>query len=348
MEAMASSSPDSVSAAPSSVAGAVAVIGAGLAGLTLATRLTEAGLAVTVFDKGRAPAGRMSTRRGEAGGYDHGAQYFTARDPDFQRQVDAWVARGLAAEWTGRFGTLEQGVLTLKADNPVRYVGVPGMNALARDLATPLDVRTGVRVERVHREQGAWRLTSEKGEDLGRFARVAVAVPAPQAVPLLAEAPALAARVTGVGMEPCWAVMARFAEPLPLAVDGAFVHGAPLSWAARDSAKPGRAPGERWVLHATPEFSRAHLEETPETVAPLLLEAWRQAAGVKVAPVEAVAHRWRYAQAESALSEGALFDAGLGLGVCGDWCAGSRVEGAWRSGVALARALLASSGVDPK
>ena len=317
----------------------VAIIGAGLAGLTLATRLTEAGWTVVVFDKGRAPAGRMSTRRAEPGGYDHGAQYFTAKAPDFQREVDGWVARRLAAEWRGRFGTLEHGQLTLKTDNPVRYVGVPGMNAVARALASTVDVRAGVRVEHVRREQGAWALTAETGEALGTFERVAVAVPAPQAVPLLAGAPALAARVAEVRMQPCWAVMLRLAEPLALGVDGAFVHGSALSWAARDSDKPGRAPGERWVLHAGPDFSRTHLEEKAEAVAPRLVEAFAEAAGVAVRPEEAVAHRWRFAQAESALDEGALYDADLGLGACGDWCAGSRVEGAWTSGVALANRL---------
>jgi renalase len=334
---MASSRPSDSSSAPSP---RVAVIGAGLAGLTLATRLHEAGWPVVVFDKGRAPAGRMSTRRGEGGGYDHGAQYFTAKTPDFQREVEGWVARGLAAEWRGRFGTLEHGRLTPKTENPVRYVGVPGMNAVARALAARVDVRAGVRVEQVRREQGAWTLTAETGEALGSFERVVAAVPAPQAVPLLAGAPALAARAAGVRLEPCWAVMARFAEPLALPVDGAFVHGSPLTWAARDSDKPGRAPGERWVLHAGPDFTRAHLEETPKAVAPRLVEAFAEAAGVDVRPLEAVAHRWRYAQAEPALSEGALYDPDLGLGACGDWCAGSRVEGAWTSGVALARRLL--------
>src|SRR5690349_3573169 len=83
----------------------VAVIGAGLAGLTLARILTEMGLSVKVFDKGRSPAGRMSTRREDGSGFDHGAQYFTARDEGFQRQVETWVEQGIAAEWRARFGT---------------------------------------------------------------------------------------------------------------------------------------------------------------------------------------------------------------------------------------------------
>ncbi|MFY0575826.1 NAD(P)/FAD-dependent oxidoreductase [Cystobacter fuscus] len=318
----------------------VAVIGAGLAGLTLARILTEMGLSVKVFDKGRSPAGRMSTRREDGVGFDHGAQYFTARDEGFQRQVETWVEQGIAAEWRARFGTLENGVLTPKDEGPVRYVGVPGMSALAQAFASRVDVRCGVRVEHVRREQEAWALTSETGEALGTFHAVVAAVPAPQAVPLLAGSPELSARVAGVRMEPCWSVMASFDAPVRLAVDGAFIHGSPLSWAARDNSKPGRPAGERWVLHATPDFSREHLEDTPEAVAPLLVEAFSRAAGVDVRPVKAVAHRWRHAQAEPPLTEGALFDEKRGLGACGDWCAGSRVEGAYLSGMALSRRIV--------
>lgn len=315
----------------------VAIIGAGLAGLTLARFLTGTGFPVKVFDKGRGPAGRMSTRRQDGGTFDHGAQYFTARDPGFQRMVGTWVEQGLVAEWRGRFGSLEHGTVTPETEGPVRYVGVPGMNAVARQLASGVDLRCGVRVEHVRREAGAWALASESGESLGEFEVVVAAVPAPQAVPLLSGAPGLAARAAEVRMEPCWAVMASFDDPVPLPLDGVFLHGSPLRWAARDSNKPGRPPGERWVLHASAEFTREHLEEAPEAVAPRLVEAFARAAGVELRPREAVAHRWRYARAEPALTEGALFDEHTGLGACGDWCAGSRVEGAFVSAVALSR-----------
>ena len=52
-----------------------AVIGAGIAGLSCATVLQQAGLKVSLFDKSHGPAGRMSTRRGDGWQCDHGAQY---------------------------------------------------------------------------------------------------------------------------------------------------------------------------------------------------------------------------------------------------------------------------------
>ncbi|WP_244227118.1 NAD(P)/FAD-dependent oxidoreductase [Corallococcus aberystwythensis] len=315
----------------------VAVIGAGMSGLALARVLTGAGFGVRVLDKGRGPGGRLSTRRSADGGtFDHGAQYFTARDPLFRSLVEAWVAEGVVAEWHGRIGTLTRGVVS-PAKESVRYVGVPGMNAVAKALADGLDVRTGVRVERVEREAGAWRLTSETGEDLGLADVVVAAVPAPQAVQLLAGAPVLAAQAGTVGLSPCWAVMARFEAPVAVELDGAFVEDSPLSWVARDTSKPGRAPGERWVLHGSPEYSAAHLEEAAEAMAPKLVEAFGQALGRDVRAVEAVAHRWRFAMPSPPLDATSLFDPALGLGACGDWCAGPRVEGALLSGVALAR-----------
>ena len=58
-----------------------AIIGAGMAGIACADALQAAGHAVAVFDKGRGPGGRMSTRRMETPlgtvAFDHGAQYFT-------------------------------------------------------------------------------------------------------------------------------------------------------------------------------------------------------------------------------------------------------------------------------
>ena len=62
----------------------LAIIGAGISGLSCADRLREAGFDLVVFDKARGPGGRMATRRVETAQgiahLDHGAQYFTVRD----------------------------------------------------------------------------------------------------------------------------------------------------------------------------------------------------------------------------------------------------------------------------
>lgn len=57
----------------------VAVVGAGIAGLACAKRLTELGVLVEVFDKARGPGGRMTSKRTTHGYLDLGAQYFSGR-----------------------------------------------------------------------------------------------------------------------------------------------------------------------------------------------------------------------------------------------------------------------------
>ena len=51
--------------------------------------------------------------------------------------------------------------------------------------------------------------------------------------------------------------MLAFKQSLGLEFGGAFVHGSPLSWIARNSSKPGRdVEPETWVLHASSEWTR--------------------------------------------------------------------------------------------
>ena len=85
----------------------VAVIGAGLAGLSCASALVHAGMQVQVFEKSRGLAGRMSTRKGDGWQCDHGARYFTARDPAFQSQLAIWLRQGVAAQWHTPIGVYE-------------------------------------------------------------------------------------------------------------------------------------------------------------------------------------------------------------------------------------------------
>jgi predicted NAD/FAD-dependent oxidoreductase len=174
-----------------------------------------------------------------------------------------------------------------------------------------------------------------------RFDAVVVAVPAEQAAVLLRDHdPALTAAAAESVSQPCWTVMAAFDRRLDCLPD-VLRDAGPLGWAARNGAKPGRGPVEAWVLQGSPDWSRDHLEDPAEAVSAALLAALAEAAGGPLpAPVAVSAHRWRYAR--SAPGAGAvLWSAATGLGCCGDWVNGPRVEAAWDSGVALAERMLA-------
>lgn len=324
----------------------VAVVGAGVAGLTCARTLTDRGFDVTVFDKGRGPGGRVATRRVDPDlAFDHGAQYFTARHPDFARAVGTWLGRGAVAEWGGRVVRLERGVATDTTPQS-RYVGVPGMSAVAAHLAAALAVRRETRVASVSRTPAGWQLIDESGGGSGPFDFLVAALPAPQAAGLLAPHP-FAAEAAGTPMTPCWAVLVAFADRLDVPWDGAFAHDSPLSWVARNSSKPGRPRGaDCWVLHAGAEWSAAHLEESPDAVVPPLLDAFAAVTGRILPPtVYRAAHRWRHSLGADAANRTTLFDAAAGLAVCGDWLAGGRVEGAFLSGAAAAGRIVRAAGV---
>jgi renalase len=311
--------------APMTETARVAIIGAGLAGLSCARRLNDAGWSPAVFEKSRGPGGRMSTRRlpdRDDWQCDHGAQYFTATHPDFVTQTAQWLDAGVAAVWQAK----------LHVFGPRTHSHKPAPDG--------------------------WYVQSESGPESGPFDWLILAIPAQQAEALLislgdtAVSDALLTACRQIPLQPCWALMAELASPLGVAFDAAFVNRDPtsnhahvLGWMARDSSKPGRPGGERWVLHASAAWSVEHLEADSEQVGAAMLEAWAHLLGEPPRVLHWQLHRWRYArQPDATTGPGCVMDAQAQMGLCGDWLQGGRVEGAWLSGQQLAHRLLDCTG----
>ncbi|KQN29680.1 NAD(P)/FAD-dependent oxidoreductase [Sphingomonas sp. Leaf38] len=306
----------------------VAIVGAGIAGLSCALRLQDAGHRVTLFDKGRGAGGRMSTRRIETlagiAAFDHGAQYLTARDPGFAAAIGAWEAAGVVAPWP--------------AAGDDAWVGTPGMSMIVKHLADRTDVRWQHQVTALRHDSAGWHIAPFATEP---FDTVVLAVPAEQAAPLLADHdPVLANAARGCHASPCWTAMFAFAAPLAIA-DDIVKHAGIIGWAARNSAKPARQGPEAWVVQATPDWSTTHLEDPVDSVVNHLLAALaEQCPGPMPTPIVRAGHRWRYARAV-ATDLGCLWNADLGIGAAGDWLLAPRIESAWLSGRSLADHMLA-------
>lgn len=307
-----------------------AVIGAGMAGLACAQALAAAGQPVRLFDKGRGPGGRMATRRtvfqGRELSFDHGAQYFTARHPEFCSAVERWVQSGHVSAWSPRRapGLPEE----------AWYVGQPTMNAILREMAEPLDVSWSAQVTEISGTPKNWWLQFEDGLEEGPFNQLVVAIPAEQAAALLADtAPTMAAAARSVQSLPCWTAMLAYDRPLNLPIDVIEPRGAPglLAWAARNNSKPGRAGPETWIVQASADWSSRHVEETPDAVAEAMAGYFCEKTQTP-RPDYLAAHRWRYARVSEPVGEPCLLDPDLGIATCGDWHLGPRVEAAWLSG----------------
>ena len=313
----------------------IAVVGAGLSGLAAGRALTRAGHDVVVFDKGRAPGGRLATRRIGGATFDHGAQFFTVRNAALSAQVDDWIARDLVWVWCHGFGT--------EPDGHPRYVAHRGMTSLAKDLAHGLDVRCNHLVFTVRPDPtGGWVVTIDDGTR-HHLDAVIVTSPVPQTFSLLFEAGVeLPMELFGADYERTIALLAVLdapsAVPEPGGLQSDRLHGTCLSFVA-DNQRKGVSAVPALTLHATTAWSEHHWDDDRDAVAAELLRAAAPFAGA-AAIVDHQVKRWRFATPRRIWPDACWVDETGSLVLAGDSFAGPRVEGAYESGLAAAAALL--------
>lgn len=320
----------------------VAVVGAGISGLACARTLKTRGARVVVFEAGRRPGGRAATEITPAGSFDHGAQYFTAHDDDFETWVSAWCDEGFVQRWKAQIIALDGDRTADKTASARRYVVRDGIQTLSRQLSAELDLRLDTTVAAVTLRGRTWDLADAAGRSLSPGGYDAVVIAVPNAAGLLAAAPDLARRAASVVWQPCWAVLLAIEPASGFEFGGAFVDDHPaLAWVAREESKPSPAPGggERWVLHATARWSALHLNRAPDDVAAMLAEAFATRFNFGFRPTFISARRWLTALPANPLKEPYLWDPELKIGAIGDWCGGPRIEGAFLSGRGLAQAV---------
>lgn len=313
----------------------IAVIGAGLAGLTVARELQDHA-AVTLFDKSATVGGRMASRHSNKYHFDHGARFFTIRTSEFRAFLNPYINSGHVCRWDARFVEMDRHRVMASrrwvVDYP-HFVATPDMNSLCCDMADGLDLHTGTAVKHIQRRNQHWKLVDSNGKHLDPFDWVVCAIPAAQCHQLMPDGFEHAATIELRQMTGCYSLMLGFQRPLPLEWDAALVKNADISWISVNSSKPGRKGGYALLAHATNHWADAHIKDELQYVQDHLMKEVSDIIDHDTKDADHIdLHRWRYANIDKQSGDASLVDVTRQLVAVGDWCIQGRVESAFPSG----------------
>lgn len=339
----------------------IAIIGAGLAGLTCAQQLHQAGYHVVILEKSRGIGGRIATRRLHNTCADHGVRYLEPQAKMLSQLIESLEERGILTIWLNTNYELKCNPSPSAIPSPTpssllnRYIAPAGMTAVAKFLATGLDIWRNCRVEMIKpTESQTWHLTLDSSEDTDNeltAKALVVAIPAPQALMLLE--PLLQTglpsefleNLRSIEFDPCLSVMAGYPVKsvqellLPAWNACTISNDSDLAWIGLDSSKRPDSQLPIFVLQSTAQFAQQYLDaqdlnragEKLLSHAAQLLMPWLNA------PDWFQVHRWRFAFPHHFLNQDCLAaERPLPLICCGDWCGGNLLESALRSGLAAA------------
>ncbi|MBD1822495.1 FAD-dependent oxidoreductase [Cyanobacteria bacterium FACHB-DQ100] len=323
----------------------IAIVGAGMAGLSCAQSLHQAGYKVVVVDKSRGLGGRMATRRLHGTHADHGVCYLKPKSAQFQALLNWLVDRKVIRVWTDTIHELNsQGQIQPAERQAPCYAAANGIAAISKFLSLGLTLRLNHRVERIEARDG-WRLCCESGEIISASA-IVVAIPAPQAAIICGSLDhAFVERLKAVEYFPCISAIAvypleRQAEVEKLGYKAIVCPSDPdLGWIGINSTKQFNPVQPAIVVQSNARFAAQHLEESDlEQVGERLLHRAAEVAEDWFTRPEVLqVHRWRYAFPVAPVADRYLTANTSNPLVCtGDWCGGNRVESAFEAGLATA------------
>ncbi|MGC6510216.1 MAG: FAD-dependent oxidoreductase [Myxococcota bacterium] len=324
----------------------IAVIGAGLAGLSCARILHDHGIEVQVFDKGRGPGGRMSTRISRSDTnwrLDHGTPSFHCQDKRFLLRVKSWEQHGVIQSWNAPIGWLSKnGHFNPDETEKTHYVGFPKMSALPEHLARDLNIKTGIKITKIERQSGQWKLRDESNDKFGPFDEVVICIPSVQCRALLPDRFGLPWLDTNTNLLGCFTYLIRLDEKINVPWGMVKCQHPIISKIIREDSKPGRPSESLWTVHAMEEWTQARIDTPPIDLQSEVLDAFFGLLGQHAEVITIQAHRWRYAQSTSSTPQDVYRDTAEGLSICGDWLRGSKlsVEDAYLSGSAAAGRIL--------
>jgi hypothetical protein len=300
----------------------VAIIGAGLAGLSCAQVLRNAGVSVQVFERSSSVGGRCATQLWQGHLVDTGVQFFTAQTGEFKKELLTRLRqfRPIISP------ILDQYSQVLPNTFGPRFYVLQGNNYFAHVLSNGLEVRLNCEIEPVKFKTDGAKVHGEM------FRAVVSSLPGPQTAHLfgLGQSPAdYETSIVGL-LEYAGTDLGRARESYARMLGDAKE---PLKASYCENNKVGRIVGNKtvFVVEATPGYSAEHVDAPPEDYLPAIIqkheEVWEIPSGRLTA---AYGHCWKFGRPQHGQHREVPLPAGAFL--CGDSRTTPTVEDVWLDG----------------
>ena len=316
----------------------IAIIGAGLAGVSIARELNDLA-EITVFEKNSQIGGRLRGLKLDAYDCDSASQYFTARNPVFKKFIKLMLENNEIIQWKPRVMTIGDSKKAYKRDwfEP-HYRALPNMNNLLKPLKEELDIRCNASIETITYDT-QWNLKINKQSFPESFDYLILAMPVPLSLKLIPQNCCFIADLQSIEMKPLYSLCLMFDEAPKLKYQAAKVKNSVIDWMYIESNKQFKNNSHCMVLHSTTKFAQKNCDQPQDKITNSILKALDDLELNLTRPSSTALDRWSYATVSQSSDEGFYLDRKLRLAACGDWANGGGIEGAYTSGYLLAQEL---------
>ena len=315
----------------------IAIIGAGMTGLSLAYNLK--GNNITIFDKSWRPGGRVSTRSNGEFLFDHGAHYLSKKNNNGQLK-DLLEKLKIVKEKEINFANnyLNNEIIKKKI-----LIGINGMNSIPKNIFAHLDINSkfNSRILKIEKNNDKYSLFTDK-EKFSNFDFVLVCIPYLQAKELTYEFISFKDEHEPK-YDPIYTIMLSYEKNNIINIDGGLNLHQDIGFFMKQNFKFPNLNSECWVLNLSADYTIKNLDTSSTNLEKKVISIFEKLFNINQKPIFKNTHRWLYAQTKisynSLSKKNWLASKDSKVFISGDWVLGKNLNDAWNAGLNLSHYL---------
>ena len=321
----------------------IAVIGAGITGITLANLLQKK-VNLTVFEKSRGVGGRMATRRAEPYQFNHGAQYFKIENKEFRDFLYPLMKNKIIIPLETKHIEIfnKQVIKRIKMNNKNYYTAQTKMNTVVKYLVNNnFFMKLLCKIEKTKKEHDKWFLIDSDKVSYGPYDWLFVTIPPYQAIEILYYNFKFLNIIKKIKMRSCYSLMLGFDKINEFDFDTASFLDEDIQWLSISKKYLANKEYCNLLINSSYNFAEENINNIKDKISDYLI---KQASNILNCELNNYEHKslhfWKYAMSEKNNNLGSLFDENSKIVVCGDWCMNGKIEGAFLSAKDAANKIL--------